>query len=136
MLRRSAPIRRIARIITTMVTAMNTANTTITESNLTRRVDFALLMVEALENDELVHEAPVLLVREPLGDDLRPVGPDPLQRADASEQHVHALCGVGAEDDPLGELDIDLLLAAGPCLAHAHHKCDGRHARGGHRSKS
>jgi len=27
------------------------------ESNLTRRVDFALFMVEALENDELVHEA-------------------------------------------------------------------------------
>ena len=26
-------------------------------SNLTRRVDFALFMVEALENDELVHEA-------------------------------------------------------------------------------
>ena len=30
----------------------------ILKSNITRRVDFALFMVEALENDELVHEAP------------------------------------------------------------------------------
>ncbi len=30
-------------------------------SNLTRRVDFALFMVEALENDELVHEAPAIV---------------------------------------------------------------------------
>ena len=30
----------------------------ILESNLTRRVDFALFMVEALDNDELVQEAP------------------------------------------------------------------------------
>jgi hypothetical protein len=30
----------------------------ILESNITRRVDFALFMVEALEHDELVHEAP------------------------------------------------------------------------------
>jgi hypothetical protein len=29
----------------------------ILESNITRRVDFALFMVEALENDELIHEA-------------------------------------------------------------------------------
>lgn len=29
-------------------------------SNLTRRVDFALYMVEALENDELIHEAPAI----------------------------------------------------------------------------
>jgi hypothetical protein len=28
----------------------------ILESNITRRVDFALFMVEALENDELIHE--------------------------------------------------------------------------------
>src|SRR3954470_7159275 len=34
------------------------------ESNLTRRVDFALFMVEALTNDELVHEAPALVGRE------------------------------------------------------------------------
>jgi len=31
------------------------------ESNITRRVDFALFMVEALENDELVHEAPAIV---------------------------------------------------------------------------
>ena len=33
----------------------------ILESNLTRRVDFALLMVAALGNDELVHEAPAIV---------------------------------------------------------------------------
>lgn len=33
----------------------------ILESNLTRRVDFALFMVEALENDALVHEAPAIV---------------------------------------------------------------------------
>ena len=32
-------------------------------SNLTRRVDFALFMVEALENDELIHEAPAIVGR-------------------------------------------------------------------------
>lgn len=31
------------------------------ESNLTRRVDFALFMVEALSNDKLVHEAPAIV---------------------------------------------------------------------------
>jgi len=36
----------------------------ILESNLTRRVDFALFMVEALENDELIHEAPAIVGRE------------------------------------------------------------------------
>lgn len=30
-------------------------------SNLTRRVDYALFMVEALENDELIHEAPAIV---------------------------------------------------------------------------
>ena len=34
------------------------------ESNLTRRVDFALFMVEALTNDELVHEAPAIVGRD------------------------------------------------------------------------
>jgi NAD(P)-dependent dehydrogenase (short-subunit alcohol dehydrogenase family) len=34
------------------------------ESNITRRVDFALFMVEALENDELIHEAPAIVSRE------------------------------------------------------------------------
>jgi hypothetical protein len=33
----------------------------ILESNMTRRVDFALFMVEALKNDELVHEAPAIV---------------------------------------------------------------------------
>jgi NAD(P)-dependent dehydrogenase (short-subunit alcohol dehydrogenase family) len=35
----------------------------ILESNLTRRVDFALFMVDALENDELIHEAPAIVGR-------------------------------------------------------------------------
>jgi NAD(P)H-binding len=33
------------------------------ESNMTRRVDFALFMVEALENDALIHEAPAIVGR-------------------------------------------------------------------------
>ena len=36
----------------------------ILESNLTRRVDFALFMVAALENDELVHDAPAIVGRQ------------------------------------------------------------------------
>jgi hypothetical protein len=35
----------------------------ILESNLTRRVDFALFMVAALENDDLIHEAPAIVAR-------------------------------------------------------------------------
>jgi NAD(P)H-binding len=35
----------------------------ILKSNLTRRVDFALFMVEALTNDELIHEAPAIVGR-------------------------------------------------------------------------
>ena len=35
----------------------------ILESNLTRRVDFALFMVEALKNDELLHQAPAIVGR-------------------------------------------------------------------------
>jgi NAD(P)-dependent dehydrogenase (short-subunit alcohol dehydrogenase family) len=34
------------------------------ESNITRRVDYALFMVEALENDELIHEAPAIVSRQ------------------------------------------------------------------------
>ena len=30
-------------------------------SNITHRVDFALFMVDAIENDELVHEAPAIV---------------------------------------------------------------------------
>ena len=33
----------------------------ILESNLTRRIDFALFMVKALENDELIHKAPAIV---------------------------------------------------------------------------
>ncbi len=33
----------------------------ILESNITRRTDFALFMVEALENDQLIHEAPAIV---------------------------------------------------------------------------
>lgn len=33
----------------------------ILKSNITRRVDFALFMVAALENDELIHEAPAIV---------------------------------------------------------------------------
>src|SRR5918911_964685 len=33
----------------------------ILESNRTRRVDFALFMVAAIENDDLVHEAPAIV---------------------------------------------------------------------------
>ena len=32
-------------------------------SNLTRRIDFALFMVDALENDEIIHEAPAIVGR-------------------------------------------------------------------------
>ncbi|WP_235031051.1 hypothetical protein [Nonomuraea solani] len=35
----------------------------ILESNRTRRIDFALFMVEALDNDELVHRAPAMVGR-------------------------------------------------------------------------
>jgi hypothetical protein len=34
------------------------------ESDITRRVDFALFMVDAIENDALVHEAPAIVSRE------------------------------------------------------------------------
>jgi uncharacterized protein YbjT (DUF2867 family) len=36
----------------------------ILESNKTRRVDFALFMVEALQNDALIHEAPAIVGRQ------------------------------------------------------------------------
>jgi NAD(P)-dependent dehydrogenase (short-subunit alcohol dehydrogenase family) len=34
------------------------------QSNITRRVDFALFMVAALDNDDLVHEAPAIVSRQ------------------------------------------------------------------------
>jgi uncharacterized protein YbjT (DUF2867 family) len=36
----------------------------ILESNITRRVDFALFMVEALENDDLIQEAPAIVSQQ------------------------------------------------------------------------
>jgi hypothetical protein len=36
----------------------------ILQSNLTRRVDFALFMVDALTNDQLIHEAPAIVGRQ------------------------------------------------------------------------
>jgi NAD(P)-dependent dehydrogenase (short-subunit alcohol dehydrogenase family) len=36
----------------------------ILDSNITRRVDFALFMVEALENEDLVHETPAIVSRQ------------------------------------------------------------------------
>jgi NAD(P)-dependent dehydrogenase (short-subunit alcohol dehydrogenase family) len=36
----------------------------ILKSDITRRVDFALFMVDAVENEELVHEAPAIVSRE------------------------------------------------------------------------
>jgi hypothetical protein len=33
----------------------------ILQSNMTRRVDFALFMVDALKKDELIHEAPAIV---------------------------------------------------------------------------
>jgi hypothetical protein len=36
----------------------------ILQSNRTRRVDFALFMVDALQNDELIHEAPAIVGRQ------------------------------------------------------------------------
>jgi uncharacterized protein YbjT (DUF2867 family) len=36
----------------------------ILESNLTRRIDFALFMVEALTNDDLIHEVPAIVGRQ------------------------------------------------------------------------
>jgi hypothetical protein len=36
----------------------------ILESNVTRRIDFALFMVAALHDDTLIHEAPAIVGRE------------------------------------------------------------------------
>ena len=46
-------------------------------SNLTRRVDFALFMVEAIDDDELVREAPAIVGRL-----------SPSAQAYAGEEHV------------------------------------------------
>ncbi len=46
----------------------------ILKSNLTRRIDFALFMVAALENDELIHQAPAIVGRNSAS--AREHGPD------------------------------------------------------------
>lgn len=56
------------------------------ESNLTRRTDFALFMVHALEDDELVHEAPAIVgCNAPSArrhtPEAAPHGEDPVQRS-------------------------------------------------------
>ena len=56
----------------------------ILESNLTRRVDFALFMVEALENDEFVHEAPAIVGRQT---------PSALAQSPANELFSGRVCG-------------------------------------------
>ncbi len=58
----------------------------ILESNRTRRVDFALFMVEALTDDELVHEAPAIVGRQT---------PSALAHA-ATGRQVSGASGVGA----------------------------------------
>ena len=50
-------------------------------SNLTRRIDFALFMVDALERDELIHEAPAIVGRmSPSAIAHAGAGPDPGHR--------------------------------------------------------
>ena len=56
----------------------------ILKSNRTRRIDFALFMVDALENDELIHEAPAIVSREA-----------PSARAYASSLHEGRVPGEG-----------------------------------------
>ncbi len=51
-------------------------------SNLTRRIDFALFMVAALENDALIHEAPAIVGRE---------SPSALAHRAAEARHASAL---------------------------------------------
>ena len=54
-------------------------------SNITRRVDFALFMVEALENDQLVHEAPAIVGRQTPSALAHTVAPEP-RDGDAQER--------------------------------------------------
>jgi hypothetical protein len=57
----------------------------ILKSNLTRRVDFALFMVEALQNDELIHEAPAIVGRQTRSALANPATERTLQRAGVQE---------------------------------------------------
>src|ERR687887_1752094 len=58
----------------------------ILESNRTRRVDFALFMVDALSNDDLIHEAPAIVGRQT---------PSALAHADTAP-HLTGATGAGA----------------------------------------
>jgi uncharacterized protein YbjT (DUF2867 family) len=62
-------------------------------SNLTRRVDFALFMVEAIDNDDLVHEAPAIVSCQ---------SPSALTHAhaDSGDTTGHALAGRRTEPTP------------------------------------
>lgn len=69
----------------------------ILDSNITHRVDFALFMVTALDNDELVHEAPAIVGRARRGrardPAARPVaGPDCRSVATAGGNRTPRLC--------------------------------------------
>ena len=56
-------IAKLARVVDLddQVEACRRVGDPILKSNVTRRVDFALFMVAALENDELIHEAPAIV---------------------------------------------------------------------------
>src|SRR6476661_956479 len=60
------PVGRLTRFadLDDQVEACRHVRDPILESNITRRVDFALFMVEALRNDALVHEAPAIVGRK------------------------------------------------------------------------
>jgi hypothetical protein len=62
------------------------------KSNLTRRVDFALFMVEALQDDDLVHEAPAIVGRDTPSARAHP----PLNRTTFVERDAHrSVSGTG-----------------------------------------
>lgn len=104
------------------------------ESNITRRVDFALFMVTALANDELIHEAPAIVSRQSpsaldqakaAGVTLAPMSdshpaavmPAPgkiilLNGASSSGKSTLAAALQAALDEPFWHYSIDHLLAA------------------------
>ena len=62
----AGPIAKLARFadLDDQVEACRRVFASETRCNVTRRVDFALFMVDALTNDELVHEAPAIVGRQ------------------------------------------------------------------------
>ena len=58
---REQSIAKLAAFKGRMVVVPGATGDPILASNITRRVDFALFMVAALENDELIHEAPAIV---------------------------------------------------------------------------